>query len=88
MKLAPREVVQSLITLGFDKEQAHEAMSQIGKFRLGTLHRQVHIDDIAGIIFRAISSLDYKSITLKISKHGDGETYDGHVDIEVKEVED
>jgi len=80
------DLLQSIMTLGFNKKQAEEIMSH--KLRPGTVRGLAHIEDVAEVVLKAIYTLDYKSITLKISKHGDEETYDGYIDIEVMVVED
>jgi len=80
-------LIEQLMRLGFTEEQALETIAGLAVVKKGTIHGHAHLEDIPEIVDRALHRQSAKSITLKVSKEGDEDSYDGHLDIEVIEVE-
>ena len=79
-------LIAQLLKMGFTAEEAEQALTQLDLVKKGNIYGHVHTEDIAEIVHRAIDGQGTRSITLKISRDGDDETYDGHLNIEVIEI--
>lgn len=78
---------KSLIRAGVSEEEADKMVSTMHLVKPGTVYGHAHSSNVAAIVERAIYKQNCQSITLRISRDGDEETYDGHLEIEVLEVE-
>lgn len=77
--------------LSISPERAEEIWDDIRSITPGTVYSPAHPHDVAQIAAHSIYRLGYRSVTLKISRHGDPDDnghYRGHLDIEVIDLDD
>lgn len=79
---------KSFTKAGLSDEEADRILSTMHLIKAGTVYGHAHSGNVGSIVERAIYKQNCQSITLRISKDGDEETYDGHLEIEVIEVEE
>jgi len=78
---------KQLLRAGLDEAEAEEVLSKIHLVCKGKRYGHVHIEDVSLIAYQALDMQNAKSITLKVSKEEHDE-YDGHLDIQVMDVEE
>jgi hypothetical protein len=80
-------LIESLKRMGFDQEEAEQILAELIIITNGRLWGHAHLEDIPKVVHRALDWQHNKSITLKVSKEGDEDSYDGHLEIEVVDIE-
>jgi len=83
-----RSLMGALMKLGMTEEEAISALAGLAIIKRGNVYGHTHLENVLEIVGRALDRQHAKSITIKVSKEGDEETYDGHLEIEVIEVEE
>ncbi len=91
-KINEEEVIKSLIehlkALGFTDEETVDVLRELGEIRKGTIYGHAHLEDIPEMVSQVIDRRQAKSITIMVSREGDDdELYNGHLEIEVLELE-
>lgn len=82
------QMKQLFMRAGVSEEEAEEMLSKLHVIRPGMECSHVHTVNVSQLVEQAIYKQNSQSITIKVSKHGDEETYDGHIDIEVLGIEE
>jgi len=81
-----KDFIESMKRMGFDQEEIEKILSELIIIRKSRLWRHAHLEDIPKIVHRALDWLQNTSITLRIAKEG-GDEYDGHLEIEVVDIQ-
>jgi len=79
-------LIESLKRMGFDQEEAEQILAELIIINKGRLWGHAHLEDVPKVVHRALDWQHNTSITLKISREGDDD-YDGHLEIEVVDIE-
>jgi len=87
MEEVVKSLIEQLMRLGFTEEQALETIAGLTIVKKGTIHGHAHLEDIPEIVDKTLHRQNAKAITLKISKEGDEDSYNGHLEIEIMDVE-
>ena len=80
-------LAKQLSGLNLSPEEIEDFLSKLHLVKQGNVYGHVHTSNVADVVERAIHKQNCQSVSLKVSRHGDEETYDGHLDIEVVEME-
>lgn len=79
---------KSFTRAGLSDEEADRIVSTMHLVKPGSVYGHAHSGNVSSIVERAIYRQNCQSLTLKISREGDEESYDGHLEIKVIEVEE
>jgi len=80
-------IVATLRKLGYRDDTIDSLLAAIRGVSIGTVYERTHTACVTDIVEYALEDDGYYAITLRINKHGTEETYDGHIDITVKDIE-
>ena len=81
-------IVATLKKHGYKDDTIDSLLAAIRGVSIGTVYERTHAACVTDIVEYALEDDGYYAITLRISKHvTDEETHNGHIDIEVKDIE-